>query len=924
MGNNETKIKKPISSQAFMTAFGIFLCLLVFILVLDIWYFARALNFIPVFLFGYGEYFIYLMLLVQGIMFIFSPATKGFRFKKISQLGFFIILLGLSLLFSLIFPQNFNYATWNDSFFKLYDAHNYFKDGALFPFTAMNGDTFLIGGGLFGYSLDALMINATNNMILAYIVSIFVLLVGLIIVFFPLFMKIRKLSKAAQEENKRKQEAAVKASINNTDELEREIMFKPTKEKKPLHNRKNADVVKDVIASASSLEIVPESTSSEDINKKEALPEPTTNVPNNNFYNANVVIGNGGLKKAHFYKDGVPVNTSNNQNKVEEEITPQEEIKMEQTHFDFGDEFNNVEEKVEPVEEIKVPVSNIDSEIVRQKPVFVNPNEEAVNVVPAPKIIKTDTSKKDVSKMPLRENKAKFIPVSNDLLVHYDAKEAMELNIKTDEERSKAIDEIFKNFDIGAHVEDYIIGPSITRYNIRFNIGVSNTKISKYVSDISQLLGGLDVRFVPVVPGLTTSGLEVPNAKINTVGFKEMFEGLPDRDKHLLAVGFGKNVEGTTIYADFDEFPHLLVAGTTGSGKSIYVHSLIMSLIMRTTPDDLRIALVDPKKVEMNKYIEEPHLLCPIITEADECLILLQKLVDEMNDRYSKLSEAKVSNIKQYNKLVDKDETKTMQYMKYIIVFIDEYADMFDSNKEIAKPAATLAAKSRAAGIHLCIATQRPSVNVINGVLKGNLPTRVALSCASISDSMVVINEGGAEKLLGKGDMLAMSPLISRTGVTRLQGCFVSNDEIDAVVSAIKETYPLKYDENYLDLTDHSKDPPPMFSRSEGEPGQDKQVDTLYEDVKAFVMMEEFASISKIQRQFSVGFNRAGRLFSQLQSDGIVESNAASKGNAKGCRVLIHDAAYGDAPDIASDESSTLETLAEYKKHSDDTNGGPY
>ena len=371
--------------------------------------------------------------------------------------------------------------------------------------------------------------------------------------------------------------------------------------------------------------------------------------------------------------------------------------------------------------------------------------------------------------------------------------------------------------------------------------------------------------------------------------------------KHPLSVPFGKNISGDVVYADFDEFPHLLVAGTTGSGKSIYTHSIIATLIMRNSPDDLKLVLVDPKRVEMTKYREMPHLLCPIITEADKAKVMLTKLVDEMNNRYEMFAEADgCSNIKQYNEWA-KDCGQDL--LPYIIVVIDEYADLVDTCKDISQPVVSIAQKARAAGIHLLISTQRPSTNVITGVIKGNLPTKVALKTSLQVDSITIIGEAGSEKLLGKGDMLVQSPLVSSVSVTRLQGCFISNKEILRIVGYLKEHYETHYDENYLDLVDHSKESATSKVLSgEVEKEADAAEEAKYQSIKEWVMSQQFVSMSKIQRECAVGFNRAGRFFNRLQKEGIVSTE--QDGATKGCKVLVHDE-YTDSSDIVTSDELT-------------------
>ena len=455
-------------------------------------------------------------------------------------------------------------------------------------------------------------------------------------------------------------------------------------------------------------------------------------------------------------------------------------------------------------------------------------------------------------------------------------------------ERTELINQAFRDLKVGAFVESHTIGPSVTRYNIKTDASVSISAVKRVVDDVMVRLGGVLGRFQDVVQGSSTSGLEIPNKVQSLVSFLETFDALPTDPKSNLYIPFGKSIEGKVVSADMSDFPHMLVSGSTGSGKSIFVHGLIMSLIMRNRPEDLKLVLVDPKRVEMGKYREIPHLLCPIIKEPTHAKVAMQKLCDEMERRYSLFEESNVSNIRQFN--ADVAPEKKCEKLPFIIVVIDEYADLVDTCKDIGEPIVRLAQKARAAGIHLVIATQRPDTNVINGRIKANIAVRVALSLSSATDSMTVLGEGGAEKLSGHGDMLVRCDAVSRAGFTRLQGCFVSNGEIKAVVDRIKEQQHVVYDPNFIDLEDHSNDleVPTMVGPTAADVRKAADEDK-YEMIKEAIMAQEYTSISQIQRTFGVGFPRAGKIFSRLQAEGIVAAKSDSPSSSKGCRVLIHN-----------------------------------
>ena len=483
-----------------------------------------------------------------------------------------------------------------------------------------------------------------------------------------------------------------------------------------------------------------------------------------------------------------------------------------------------------------------------------------------------------------------YVFPSLDLLKTYSNDQNAEQIAADCQQTVNIINQTFANLGVGAQAVGYTVGPSVTRYDIQPDTGVSVSTIGRYMRDISMKLNGVAVRFEEVVRGKITSGLEIANLKTTIVSLREMIEAMPTDPSCNMFIPFGKNISGECICSDLSKFPHLLVAGTTGSGKSIFMHGLIMSLVMRNRPEDCKIVLVDPKRVEMSKYKDLPHLLCPIIKEPSEAKVCMDKLIEEMERRYRLFETAEVRDIRAFNSSYA--PKNGLKKLPFISVFIDEYADLSDTCKNIGEAVVRLAQKARAAGIHLVIATQRPSVQVITGVIKANIPVRVALSMSSAIDSQTIIGQGGAEDLVGHGDMLIDCSLIARNGLTRAQGCLVDDSEIEKVVDFINsQGLGTMYDENFLDLVDHEAEAKaaeaamPTLSRAEIKAQSDEE---FYEMVKEQVMATEYTSISKIQRQFGVGFPRAGKLFAQLQNDGIVALAPDSPSSSKGCRVLVH------------------------------------
>lgn len=513
------------------------------------------------------------------------------------------------------------------------------------------------------------------------------------------------------------------------------------------------------------------------------------------------------------------------------------------------------------------------------KPIFedLNKTETSINEENQTEVIAQDVD-------PLHRPQPKaissrdYVLPTTDLLKYHEQPGDSEKNESSCQERTDNINKTFADFRIGATVVGHTVGPAVTRFDVQMDAGVSVNSITKNVDDISVNLRGLPVRFEPIVYGKSTAGLEIPNQIRVNVGLREAIEGLSNEPKHLRDIPFGKNISGEMLSANLTEFPHMLVSGTTGSGKTIFIHSILLTLIMRNKPEDLKVVLVDPKKVELSFYEEIPHLLCPNISDPRKAFVLMKKLVDEMERRYNLFASSKVRDIKGFNTWA---KSNNIQHLPYIVVFIDEFADLVDSCREIKEPISKLAAKARAAGIHFVFATQRPSVNVIDGVIKGNISTRVALLSASATDSVTIIGEGGAEKLLGNGDMLIECPLLSTSGKPRVQGCFVEIDEINAVCDFLRKNNKVQYDPYFLDLEEKQ---PEIVASAEVTPIDKTQSEELqYQSIKEQICCNPYCSISYIQRTFGMGFPRAGRIFARLVKEGIV----ASTGDAHGNKVLV-------------------------------------
>ena len=431
-------------------------------------------------------------------------------------------------------------------------------------------------------------------------------------------------------------------------------------------------------------------------------------------------------------------------------------------------------------------------------------------------------------------------------------------------ENIKILEETFASFGIKVTVERAEIGPSVTKYEVKPAVGVRVNRISNLADDLALALAAKDVRIEAPIPGKSLVGIEVPNSEIATVSFRELWEQSQTKPENLLEIPLGKAVNGTARSFDLAKMPHLLVAGSTGSGKSVAVNGIIASILMKARPDQVKFMMVDPKMVELSVYNDIPHLLIPVVTNPRKASKALQKVVDEMENRYELFAKIGVRNIAGFNAKVEEFNAQS-EYkqvpLPLIVVIVDELADlMMVASKEVEDAIIRLGQKARAAGIHMILATQRPSVDVISGLIKANVPSRVAFAVSSGTDSRTILDENGAEKLLGRGDML-FKP-IDENHPVRLQGSFISDDDVERIVSFIKAQADADYDESF---------DPGEVSETDGESSTgDEGGDPLFEEAKALVIETQKASASMIQRRLSVGFNRATRLMEELEMAGVI------------------------------------------------------
>ena len=454
------------------------------------------------------------------------------------------------------------------------------------------------------------------------------------------------------------------------------------------------------------------------------------------------------------------------------------------------------------------------------------------------------------------------------------AKHAQEKDVSNELKNSaeKLVDTLH-SFNVDATITDISRGPSVTRYELKPATGIRISKITTLTDDIALNLAATSIRIEAPIPGKAAVGIEVPNAIRNSVSMREIIDS-PEfsRQKSKLSAGLGKDISGNCVFCDVAKMPHLLIAGTTGSGKSVCMNSIIVSILYRAKPDEVKFLMIDPKQVEFSKYVGIPHLLVPVVTDARKASGALGWAVSEMLQRYAKFSETGVRDIEGYNKYVQKHDD--MEPMPKICIFIDELADlMMAAPKEVEDSICRLAQMARAAGMHLVIATQRPSVDVITGLIKANISSRIALTVSSQIDSRTILDSSGAEKLLGKGDML-YNP-IGASKPIRVQGCFISDEEIEELCDFIKNQGESEYDEN-IQKEIEAKAVQEKKSPFEGDE-DDSNFDPLFEKAAEIVMETGTASTSFLQRKLSVGYARGAKIIDQLQEYGVIGPPEGSK-----------------------------------------------
>ena len=547
------------------------------------------------------------------------------------------------------------------------------------------------------------------------------------------------------------------------------------------------------------------------------------------------------------------------------------------TGVSIYDAINTLKDKLKEIKETKnevnvrkaVKEAEEEYEEEEHKKVIISSMDELASI--EPKEEKEEVEEKKAPSMNTKEYRKPPMSLLNAPKINKEAIKAKQESIK---ENVKAIEKVTKDFGVDVKVVAANIGPSVTQYELEVKSGTRLSKITALNKEIALDLGAKDVRIQAPIPGKKTVGIELPNKTTTPVAVREILSAFKNKEDSKLLAALGKSIMGEPVCCEIDKTPHLLVAGSTGSGKSVCINSMITSLLMRTKPDEVKLVLVDPKKVELSMYNGVPHLLTPVVTDPKKANIVLQKIVKMMEDRYDLFEDSKTKNIAGYNAYVDKKnenlpEEEKINRLPYIVVIIDELADlMLVAAKEVEDSIMRITQMARAAGIHLIVATQRPSTDVITGVVKANIPSRISFAVSSSIDSRTILDMSGAEKLLGKGDMLFLPQ--GENVPVRVQGTFISDDEIKAVVDYTISQQKAMYD-NTFTLSEEDRGATTMVEND------DDYEEPLYNEIREFVITQGKASASLLQRRFRLGYNRAARCIDLLEERGIVGPPNGSK-----------------------------------------------
>lgn len=534
-------------------------------------------------------------------------------------------------------------------------------------------------------------------------------------------------------------------------------------------------------------------------------------------------------------------------------------------------------------EDVIVPISDQplieDDAILKPEPIISSFAERAYPASEESKDPKTETKQSSKAEVEEQDEVVPIISFAEVENVSYELPSIDLLNFPRHTDQSgeyelihanaAKLERTFQSFGVKARVTQVHLGPAVTKYEVHPDVGVKVSKIVSLSDDLALALAAKDIRIEAPIPGKSAIGIEVPNSEVAIVSLREVLESKQNnRPDAKLLIGLGRDITGEAMLAELNKMPHLLVAGSTGSGKSVCINGIITSILMRAKPHEVKMMMIDPKMVELNVYNGIPHLLAPVVTDAKKASQALKKVVNEMERRYELFSHTGTRNIEGYNDYIKRynaEEEAKQPLLPYIVVIVDELADlMMVASSDVEDAITRLAQMARAAGIHLIIATQRPSVDVITGVIKANIPSRIAFAVSSMTDSRTILDMGGAEKLLGRGDMLFLP--VGASKPVRVQGAFLSDSEVEEIVEFVISQQKAQYQEEMI-----PDDQPTNYSEVE---------DDLYEDAVQLITEMQTASVSMLQRRFRIGYTRAARLIDEMELRGVVGPYEGSKPRA--------------------------------------------
>lgn len=843
--NNDKKI---LSSDAEATLYGLMLTLIAIIGLLNRGWVGQFLTYISVYLFGVFYSLFFLLIIFFGLHLIIR---KSFYHLKVN-----LYLLGAILLIfasTIAASKSIEGLSVNNAF-TLFNTQMSYISSSTFQIDSVDAIS-SSGGGLIGFFLCGLL-NSCISSVGTEIVVYFLFMVGLILLFKGLFIRFIRLVKNFIV-RRRESIKEIIASKAEKEEKKQKAVLKPAFDS-PILNNDNVATNKVTSITKTYQEPSMKETFGKDLLNDVAFEEPKEEVK---------------VERPTFFVD-------------------EEEKQEEKVPDYFFDENKPVEAKpvvevpiFEEVKEIyKEPESVIMPEkeeyMKKEEPFFEKPQIKNANTLTfKSEETKVMTHTSAAPKKEIRSEVTKIDPYRNyilpplSLLKDHNDVDSSKINIEVANQRAAKINELFREMKIGANVISYTIGPSVTRFDVKTNPGVRVTSLSSLESEIAiKLSGNRTVRFEPIVEGMETSGIEVGNEAVSTVCFKECMQVLSAYPNEKLLFPLGKDISGKVIKYSIDDLPHLLVAGTTGSGKSVFINSLITSLVMRNRPDELKLLLIDPKVVEFAKYQNLPHLLCPVITDAATGKLALKKLCEEMDRRYEMFAKNGHGATK-YSEYVEVCKTRNMPIPPIIVMVVDEYADfMADKNTdEVESCIQRIGQKARASGIHMILSTQRPSADIVNPRIRSNLPSRIALSVTNSTESRIIIQTNGAESLLGKGDMLAN--LQTFRSLKRIQSPYLANSEIMDVVAFIAKQAKQDFDPNFMNLEEKENN----ISNITESLYANVRVDPLTDKVKAYLLETQQVSTAKIENLFGIGYKRVDLILDALEREGVVQKVANNR-----------------------------------------------